>query len=158
MKGPVGHFVYEGCGRYNLNNGKVNGEVDNIGMVAGGSGITPCLQVIKSVLGNSEDHTKLSLIFANVTPDDILLREELDQLAEQNPDQFKVWYTVDQKAPSDWNYSVGFINCDMCCKNLPKPSSGKSIVLLCGPPAMIEKACIPNLKTMKYEESEIITF
>lgn len=35
---------------------------------------------------------QLSLLYANVSPDDILLREELDQLAVAHPN-FSVWYT-----------------------------------------------------------------
>lgn len=33
-------------------------------------------QVIQAILNNPKDHTKISLIFANVTEDDILLRKE----------------------------------------------------------------------------------
>merc|ERR1719159_1670089 len=52
-----------------------------IGMVAGGSGITPMLQVLKEILKNPEDGTEVTLIYANQTPSDILLRKELDGLA-----------------------------------------------------------------------------
>ena len=31
--------------------------------------------------------------------DDILLRDEFDQLAKDHPDQFKIWYTVDRANP-----------------------------------------------------------
>merc|ERR1719362_1447786 len=43
-----------------------------IGMIAGGSGITPMLQVIREVLKTPEDKTQLTLIFGNQTPADIL--------------------------------------------------------------------------------------
>ena len=46
----------------------------SIGMVAGGTGITPMLQVIQQVLTDPEDSTKMTLIFANQTEDDILLK------------------------------------------------------------------------------------
>ncbi|ORY07232.1 NAD(P)H-nitrate reductase [Basidiobolus meristosporus CBS 931.73] len=160
VKGPIGHFVYEGNGNYNVNNGKAKGHVEHIGMIAGGSGITPVLQVIKSVLRNPEDNTKLSLIFANRTPDDILLREELDNLAKRNPEQFKVWYTVEQEASADWKYSTGFVNLEMCQEHLPKAATDdfKSIVLLCGPPPMLKMACIPNLEKMGFKLESVITF
>ena len=35
------------------------------GMVAGGTGLTPMLQVIKEILRNPEDKTSVHLIFAN---------------------------------------------------------------------------------------------
>ena len=34
-------------------------------MIAGGTGITPMLQVIREILSNPEDKTEISLIFAN---------------------------------------------------------------------------------------------
>ncbi|KAL4573440.1 hypothetical protein LXL04_020246 [Taraxacum kok-saghyz] len=43
---------------------------------AGGSGITPRLQVIEAIVKNPDDTTKVSLIYANVSPDDILLKKE----------------------------------------------------------------------------------
>lgn len=52
----------------------------HIEMVAGGTGITPMLQIIDAILKNPEDITKVSLLYANVSPDDILLKEKLDAL------------------------------------------------------------------------------
>ena len=65
-------------------------------MIAGGTGITPMLQLVRAVFRDPEDETRLSLLFANQTEEDILLREELEQLASEHPDQFKLWYTVDR--------------------------------------------------------------
>lgn len=39
----------------------------HIGMIAGGSGITPMLQVAHEILKNPQDQTEVRLIFANVT-------------------------------------------------------------------------------------------
>lgn len=50
------------------------------------------LQVLQAVLKNPEDRTEVSLIYANNTTDDILLRTQLDELASKH-DNFKVWYT-----------------------------------------------------------------
>lgn len=48
----------------------------------------------KAILKNPEDKTKVSLIFANVNVDDILLKKELDELASTNKDRFKVYYVL----------------------------------------------------------------
>ena len=61
----------------------------SIGMVAGGTGITPMLQVIEEVLRNPADKTTLSLVFGNVTEADILLKSRIDALAAKHPQQFK---------------------------------------------------------------------
>ena len=63
----------------------------HISMIAGGTGITPMYQVIKAVLKQSDDDTQLSLLYANQSPDDILLFEELQEMAKDA--RLKVWYT-----------------------------------------------------------------
>lgn len=50
---------------------------------------------------------------------------------------------------SDWHYSSGFINADMIKDNLPPPGPDTQI-LMCGPPPMINYACIPNLEKLGY--------
>lgn len=50
-------------------------------MVAGGTGITPMLQVASALLQDPQEHTSISLVYANVTEDDILLRKDIDALS-----------------------------------------------------------------------------
>lgn len=45
VKGPLGHFVYEGKGVFK-HSGK-RGAVKQMSMIAGGTGITPMFQIIK---------------------------------------------------------------------------------------------------------------
>ncbi|KAJ3694197.1 hypothetical protein LUZ60_009677 [Juncus effusus] len=104
-----------------------------IGMVAGGSGITPMFQVIKAVLKNPDDITQVSLIYANVSPDDILLKNELDKLASYP--NFKVFYTVDNPT-KNWKGGAGYVSKDMALKGLPGPGPD-SLILVCGPPGMM---------------------
>ncbi|KAG0560781.1 hypothetical protein KC19_9G012800 [Ceratodon purpureus] len=61
-KGPKGRFKY------------LPNQVREFGMVAGGTGITPMYQVARAILENPNDKTKISLIYANVTYEDILLK------------------------------------------------------------------------------------
>jgi cytochrome-b5 reductase len=49
--------------------------------VAGGSGLTPMLQVIKEIARNPEDKTEVNFVFANQTLEDIILKKELDEIA-----------------------------------------------------------------------------
>ena len=41
-------------------------------------------------MDNSDDSTRITLLYANRTPDDILLRKDLTQLEAAHPGQFKV--------------------------------------------------------------------
>jgi nitrate reductase (NAD(P)H) len=96
VKGPVGHFVYEGRGSYLLN-GKRR-QASRISLIAGGTGITPCWQVLRAVADDPEDTTQIALLYANQTEGDILLRAELDAAAAARPDAIKVYYTCDRYA------------------------------------------------------------
>ena len=69
-------------------------------MVAGGTGITPMLQVGDEVLANPADTTKVSLVFGNVSEADILLKKEIDARAKAHPKQFSVHYVVDKATSS----------------------------------------------------------
>ena len=55
------------------------------GMVAGGTGITPMWQTASQILSDDQDTTTLSLIYANVSFDDILIKDLLDHLAARYP-------------------------------------------------------------------------
>lgn len=59
------------------------------GMIAGGTGVTPMYQVANAILKNPADKTEITLLFANVSADDILIEEELTNLQALSP-QFKV--------------------------------------------------------------------
>ncbi|CAD5230720.1 unnamed protein product [Bursaphelenchus xylophilus] len=152
FRGPNGLIIYEGKGKFLVRPEKkahpVVRKVQNVGMIAGGTGITPMLQIITDILKHEDDPTKISLLFANQTEEDILLRDHLDRLAKENPDRFKVWYTVD-RPPENWKYSQGFINDQMISQHLPPPGENTAI-LMCGPPPMINFACTPSLDKLAY--------
>ena len=42
------------------------------------------LQIAQEVVRNPEDKTEVTLVFANVSEDDILLRKELDDMAKKH--------------------------------------------------------------------------
>ncbi|RWA09147.1 hypothetical protein EKO27_g5949 [Xylaria grammica] len=124
VRGPKGAFVY------------TPNMVRHFGMVAGGTGITPMLQVVRAIIRGrpTGDKTQVDLIFANVSPQDILLKEDLDQLAKEDSG-FRVHYVLD-KPPEGWTGGVGYVTADMVTKWLPKAAPDVKI-LLCGPPPMI---------------------
>lgn len=118
-------------------------------MLAGGTGITPMLQLIRAMIKDPADETQVSLLFANQTEKDILLRDELDDIATNHSDRFKIWYTVDNGGDK-WSYSTGHINADMIKEHMFPPSPD-TIVLMCGPVPMINMACNPNLDKLGYD-------
>lgn len=75
IKGPVGEIVYLEPGQF-LIRGKPR-NASKLAMLAGGTGITPMYQVIKAVLSDPADKSVCSLIYANQTEEDILLKGEV---------------------------------------------------------------------------------
>lgn len=152
FRGPTGKLQYLGNGKFDIrrpNKPPVVLQSQYINMIAGGTGITPMLQLSREILTRAKETSlKIALLFANQSENDILLRDELDSLAVQYPDNFKVWYTVDT-ASDTWKYSTGFVNADMIRDHLYPPTKD-TVVLMCGPPPMINYACVPNLDTLEY--------
>lgn len=153
FRGPSGRLVYKGNGKICIKllrkEPPVEYNVKKIVMLAGGTGITPMLQLIRAIIKDPTDETQTSLLFANQTEKDILLRDELDDIAKRHPNKLKLWYTVDTSSEG-WPYSTGYISTDMIEKHMFPPSSD-TIVLMCGPPPMINFACTPNLDKLGYD-------
>jgi len=135
VKGPKGQFNYSPT---------LSRE---IGLIAGGTGITPMLQIIRAALKNPRDNTRLSLIYANVNYEDILLKKELDELANKYVSRFKVFYVLNNP-PSGWTGGVGFVSKEQIATHLPA-SHDDIKILLCGPPPMIT-AMKKHLEELKY--------
>ncbi|CAN1120315.1 NADH-cytochrome b5 reductase-like protein [Linum perenne] len=141
VKGPIQKL------RYSPNMKK------HIGMIAGGTGITPMLQVIEAILKNPDDNTQVSLLYANVSPDDILLKQKLDYLATHYPN-LKVFYTVDNPTKT-WKGGVGYISKEMALKGLPGPGDD-TIIMVCGPPGMMKQISGDKVKAEQGELSGIL--
>lgn len=107
VRGPNGHLIYNGLGKFSIRSTyKAPYETKvfkNVGMIAGGTGITPMMQIIREVFRVDNDQTNIWLLYANQTESDILLRNELEEVRVKHADRFHLWYTLDR--PSDnWNY------------------------------------------------------
>lgn len=158
IRGPSGKLTYVGRGKFAIKENAKEPKfrtAKNVGLIAGGTGITPMLQIISAVIKDSEDKTNITLLFANQTERDILVRPELEEL-DQECENFKLWYTLD-KPPDGWPYSSGFINDTMLKEHMPPPGPDTQI-LMCGPPPMINFACIPNLEKLGYTSDMYFPF
>lgn len=121
-----------------------------IGMVAGGTGLTPMLQLVHEVLRNPDDKTEITFVFANISEEDILLRYHLEWLAS-NHKNFKLHYVL-ERPPANWTGSVGYVTMDVLRKHMPSPSDD-NLVLVCGPPPMMKM--ISGSKAPDFTQGEL---
>jgi len=107
-------------------------------IVAGGSGITPIFQLTRAILNNPEDKTKISLIYANNTEEDILLRQEFEELERKHPERFSKLFTVSKLShENDGSIEQGYVTKQMITKVWPGKQAGQK-VLVSGPPPMVD--------------------
>jgi nitrate reductase (NAD(P)H) len=132
IKGPIGHFVWKGKGIIELHGQERC--VREIGMVCGGSGITPILQVLRGILRDASQHdTRVWVLDVNRYFDDILCRDELHQLVKEHAERYRLHHTLTGvPAPDGWEYSTGRLNSEMLRSHLPSPAEDR-LVCICGP-------------------------
>ncbi|KAF2720980.1 hypothetical protein K431DRAFT_312882 [Polychaeton citri CBS 116435] len=121
----------------------------HIGMIGGGTGITPLYQLIRAICEDKNDDTTVSLVYGNRTESDIMLKNQLDKYAANSNGKFKVYYTLN--SPSDtWKGAKGYITKDTIKELMPAPSED-SKVLLCGPPGLVN-ASIKSLVELGFKQ------
>ena len=117
--GPQGFFYYE----------KLRDAKQVVGL-AGGSGITPFLSMARAIAEGIEDF-RLTLLFGSRDEDNILFREELDEIAAACP-KFRVIHVLSEEEKE--GFESGFITAELIRKYAPEGEEFS--VYLCGPEAM----------------------
>jgi cytochrome-b5 reductase len=129
----------------------VDGMAKRVGFVAGGTGITPMISIIRWILANGLD-VELFLVFANKTEGDIIFREEWESNAREHAN-FHLHHVLEQ-SPAGWTQGTGRINEEILRRHLPPPSP-ETAVFLCGPPMMVD-TLEGTLKGIGYSEPSIV--
>lgn len=126
-------------------------------------------QVARAIFKNPEDKTKVTLIFGNISEEDILLKSELHELENTYPQRFKAFYTLD-KPPANWPSGKGFISKDLLKTVLPEPKETNIKIFICGPPGMYKAIAGPkkspqdqgelegSLKELGYSKDQVFKF
>jgi ring-1,2-phenylacetyl-CoA epoxidase subunit PaaE len=108
-------------------------------LFAGGSGITPMMSIIKSILSHEPDSI-ISLIYCNRDIDSIIFRDELDKWQTKYEGRVHVIHVLDN-APMNWQGYSGLLNHDMLVKlfeRIPNWGLEKTTYLMCGPEGMMK--------------------
>ncbi|KAL2158473.1 hypothetical protein VTH06DRAFT_4239 [Thermothelomyces fergusii] len=125
VKGPITKYPWEA------------NKHEHVALIAGGTGITPMWQLCRAIFANPDDRTKVTLVFGNVSEEDILLKKELAALENENPRRFRAFYVLD-KPPAHWTGAQGYITKDLLKTVLPAPGEDNIKVFVCGPPGMMD--------------------
>ncbi len=126
---PTGQFTTE----YNKDRKR------HLVLFAGGSGITPMMSIIKSIL-NQEPESVCSLIYCNRDIDSIIFKNELDKMQTADEGRLHVIHVLDT-APMNWQGYSGLLNHDMLKKlfeRIPNWGIDKTTYLMCGPEGMMK--------------------
>lgn len=129
----------------------VDGMATRVGFVAGGTGITPMISIIRWILTKRID-AELFLIFANKTEADIIFRQEWENDIREYRN-FHCHHVLEQP-PAGWPHGTGRVTADVLRTHLPPPTPD-TCVFLCGPPPMVD-TLETTLKELGYPEQTII--
>ncbi|MEE1321793.1 MAG: flavin reductase family protein [Acutalibacteraceae bacterium] len=128
-------------------------DAENIVAVAGGSGITPFLSLARAIECGNED-CNLTLLYGCRTSDEILFKEELDKLSEEN-DKINVVYVLSHS--DEEGYEKGFVGAEIIKKYAPE---GIYSIFVCGPGGLYKflDTELPKLeKERKYIRFEVFS-
>jgi cytochrome-b5 reductase len=123
FKGPITKYQWE------------TNKHNHIALIAGGTGITPMYQLARQIFKNPDDKTKVTLIFGNITEEDILLKREFEDLEQKFPQRFRAFYVLDQP-PEKWQQGKGHITKDLLKTVIPGPKEENVKIFVCGPPGL----------------------
>jgi cytochrome-b5 reductase len=125
---------------------------NHIALISGGTGITPMYQLARTIFSNPDDKTKVTLVFANVTEEDILLKKQWEDLENTYPQRFRAFYVLD-KPRKEWKGGKGFISKELLKTVLPEPKSENIKIFVCGPPGMYR--AISGVKKSPSDQGEL---
>ncbi len=149
MMGPTGLHRYGTDGPGTFSQGKRRwGPVDHVVMLAGGTGITPMLQIANHALQAAGDATKLHLLAFNSTFSDVMMRDELAALAAGSAGQLELTFCVSKLTAAEkrtypaWKeQSLRTVGADsLRALSAGTLGSDKCMVCVCGPPGFVKTA------------------
>jgi nitrate reductase (NAD(P)H) len=156
FKGPIGKFEYKGKGRCEIG-GKLR-NVKKFIMICGGTGITPIFQVLRAVLKDSEDPTNCLVLDGNRLEEDILCRDEMDELIKGNEVRCRLLHTL-TKPTDSWTGLRGRVGKELLEKEVGNcPTRNREeLVLICGPQAL-EKSVHGILNGLGWKDEDLLFF
>mgnify|MGYP006284764107 CR=1 FL=1 len=139
VEAPFGRFSY-----------LFHPEDKNFVFIAGGIGITPLMSMLRD-MRDSTSEANVLLIYANHSQDDIVFRQELDEIVAGNYPKLKVVHVLDHPSV-EWEGETGYVDQDKLHK-LIENFQDKAFYICC-PPAM-RKIVLNSLKKMGVKNNQV---
>jgi ferredoxin-NADP reductase len=108
-------------------------------MIAGGSGITPIMSILETVL-RVEGGSRVTLIYGNRGWDDVIFRDRLATLCNEFGERLVVDHVL-ERPPENWSGGTGLLSGDMLearLQALGMQDDGLARYFICGPTPMME--------------------
>ena len=120
-------------------------------LFAGGSGITPMMSILKSVL-YIEKQSTVTLVYANRDEDSVIFKSEIEKIVSENADRVKVLNVYDTPKTQVSDLQKGLLSVDRV-KAIVENYGGVNAdeYFICGPGPMMEniKQALEGLKIVK---------
>lgn len=124
-------------------------------LFAGGSGITPMMSILKSVL-QVEPQSNVVLFYGNEDEASIIFKKQLDEIAVTFKDRFRVVYILNKTGSDQPEENKGIMNLEKNTYLLNKwiDLSSDNEYFICGPTGMMDSA-VAALKEKKVDATRI---
>ncbi len=109
-------------------------------------------QLCRAIFNNPSDKTKVTLVFGNISEEDILLKREFEDLENTYPQRFRAFYMLDKPAEK-WMGGKGHIGVDLLKTVLPEPKVENIKIFVCGPPGLYK--AISGMKKSPKDQGEL---
>jgi len=124
IRGPVGgYFVWDAA------------DSAPVLLVGGGSGVVPLMSMARH-RARRETGTRMRLLYSARSEEDLLYRDELDEMAAAN-DGFEVVYTLTRSSHDGWSGLQRRVDAQML-SDVSFPERQSSPVFVCGPTPFVE--------------------
>jgi len=124
LRGPVArHFVW------------TSGSSDPLCLIAGGTGITPLMAMLRH-RDRSSCHTPTVLVYSARSRADVVYRKELDGMA-RNDANLRIIYALTREQATDWIGHRGRIDWTLLAASCFPPAQ-RPVIYVCGPTAFVE--------------------
>lgn len=151
LRGPIGgYFVWEAHPSRSAHD---RADDPPLLLVAGGSGIVPLMAMLRHRVA-SGSHVMVRLLYSSRTYDDIIYREELDQLAAADP-ALEVVHTLTRAQPPGWAGYSRRIDAELL-RAVAWPADQRPQAFVCGPTPFVEFAA-SSLQSLSYPSEKIKT-